>query len=233
MIFTILLHVTGRTWPGQHPPMQRWSSADAILDTQPPGYTACEMLTMPASSRSHTKGFRNPVAITSSDYYSSSRKPQVDVPVRPYPSVPLLDTPFENEPARDFQSPSMFRYTPTPIVDPARQSVPTSLSRPSTSQNVESHSNTPQAIQQNLNAPLIVGGMTPQPRALSPNEATGDQFIPLVIMNPETGKAYEFRDGYYVPISAAEVSQPLPQIFNDTAIEAPAPVSGTSYIATT
>ena len=132
--------------------------------------------------------------------------------------------------------PSMFRYTPTPILDPQRQTVPTPLSRPTTPQ-VGSAGFAPN---QTPTTPAIVRTASPSLTLPSPmanssflkassqaihvSAAANNQFLPL-FLNPETGNVYMFEDGYYLPVPAKNVKE-LEKTTNITTLtRVPTPVS--------
>ena len=210
--------------------------------------TAVHLRLPSVKSKSHRRAqhYRNSVAVTNSDYYNAFR-PQLSLlqmhhPLRSVPSAPVLEAISEHEPTTTFQSPrrplSMareddtpgptFRYTPTPVLDPARQMIPTPLSRPTTPQVPLSRPTTPQVP----DSPMQLGGYglvrvpssrcsTPQPIPFTSTHE--NQFLPLFI-NPQSGNMYMFEDGYYVPLSPEQV-----QTFHSSAkvavTQPPAPVS--------
>lgn len=167
------------------------------------------------------QSYRNSVAVVNSEYYTSRHSA-----LRPTPSASILDTISENEPSERFRQPQqrgdeqdlrLFRYTPTPILDPARQRVPTPLLRPTTPQSMTG----PQASLRGSNSSL-------HPGAIPYTIAEENQFLPLYI-NPQSGHVYVFEDGYYVPLSPK-----LLQTFNNSlkvaVTQPPAPVSSHPWI---
>ena len=146
--------------------------------------------------------------------------------MRPAPSAPSLDTISEYEMrelsadetsivdplstvyqkhSKDLADPSMFRYTSTPILDPARQRAPTPLSRPTTPQ-VGNAGFVPTQISCANSSPA---GTNPSlfrasSQAIHVSTAADNQFLPIFI-NPESGNVYMFEDGYYLPLSSSNV----------------------------
>lgn len=108
--------------------------------------------------------------------------------------------------------PSMFRYTPTPILDPQRQTVPTPLSRPTTpqvggggyTQNQPTIylSSPPDGSSKVANSNFLKASS----QAIHASAAANNQFLPL-FLNPETGNVYMFEDGYYIPIPSKNVQE--------------------------
>lgn len=209
---------------------------------------AAVQLRLPSvKSKSHRRAqhYRNSVAVTNSDYYNAWR-PQMSLlqmphPLRLAPSAPVLEAISENETTTTFQTPQRppsiageddnpgptFRYTPTPVLDPARQ-IPTPLSRPTTPQVPLSRPTTPQVP----DSPMRLGGYglvrVPSSRCSTPQavpftSTLENQFLPLFI-NPRSGNMYMFEDGYYVPLSPEQM-----QTFHNSAkvavTQPPAPVS--------
>ena len=109
--------------------------------------------------------------------------------------------------------PNMFRYTPTPVLDPDRQVIPQPLSRPTTPV-------PPSAASSCATPPPLLSPSTEYYRPFSvrreSSQATPDvenQFL-LVFINPETGAVYMFEDGNYVPL----VQQQLQQLQSSSSI---------------
>lgn len=200
------------------------------------------------TSRGNKKAqlWRSLVAVTNSDYYSQWRtqiSPLVKVhgsgAIKPAPSAPSLDTisEFEYEielPDRrpgsrgPIADPNMFRYTPTPMLDPARQSVPPPLSRPTTPQ-----------IGNSGFAPIHTASLTSvgtsnnnflrgSSQAIHITASATNQFLPL-LLNPETGNVYMFEDGYYIPIPSKSVKELEKGTNANTLTRAPTPVSCAHY----
>lgn len=201
-------------------------------------------------TRSHRKAqyLRNSVAVTNSDYYNQWR-PQISPLVRLHSSGGLkpaqsLDTISEYDielqasSSRDqwmhqsrepvVADPNMFRYTPTPILDPARQTVPAPLSRPTTPQVGSTGFSQPPVSSfsptgPGTNATSLLRGSS---QAIHITAAATNQFLPI-FLNPETGNVYMFEDGYYVPMSSKNIKE-LERATNMNALTtAPAPVSST------
>ena len=192
-----------------HPLQWRWSSASAILDASPPQY---------ASHPKSGQNFRNSLAITNSDYYNARRPQllQMHSSLRHTPSAPALDTISENEPIHRFRSQDiplsadvipedsetpLFRYTPTP--EPARQTVPMSLSRTSTPA-PRSRSTTPQSYPPIPPVPQSTPATTPQAGTIPFSESIKDHFVPLYYQ-PQTGQVYRLESEYYVPLSSQQL----------------------------
>ena len=191
----------------------------------------------PRSSRK-AQYWRNSVAVTNSDYQSQWRS-QLSPLVRVHgsgaiaaaPSAPSLDTisEYEMRGVNDYNQeqfrpphhyarrsegvadPNMFRYTPTPAMDPSsRQRVSAPLSRPTT----------PQIGSAGFARPASLVITSPPPSASMANTsflrnssqaihisaAAANQFLPL-FLNPETGNVYMFEDGYYIPVPAKNVEE--------------------------
>lgn len=174
--------------------------------------------------------WRSSVAVTNSDYYNQWRPNMVKHVAGVMPSAPSLDTISEyemrglcnNDSEDHFRSPlvyqqkynhqekdpvadpNMFRYNPTPILDPVRQTVPTPLSRPTTPQigSVAQNRSTPQPP---LSPPETSGGVSNtaflrgSSQTIHVSAAANNQFLPIYL-NPETGNVYMFEEGYYVPV---------------------------------
>lgn len=151
--------------------------------------------------------------------------------MRAVPSAPSLDTISEHELVARFQpptstsnnsvlsplvtkqqqaDPSMFRYTPTPVLDP-RQTVPRPvLSRPTTPvppSMASSRATTPAVLSPNATGyyrPFSV--LRESSQAVPFSSDVENQFLPVFI-NPETGRIYMFEDGYYVPVVPQQLTQ--------------------------
>lgn len=129
--------------------------------------------------------------------------------------------------------PSMFRYTPTPILDPQRQTVPTPLSRPTTPQiGSAGYAQTTPSLY--LNSPPEGGSnnkiansnfLKASSQAIHASAAANNQFLPL-FLNPETGNVYMFEDGYYIPIPSKNVQEleKATNINSNALTKAPTPV---------
>jgi hypothetical protein len=125
--------------------------------------------------------------------------------------------------------PSMFRYTPTPILDPQRQTVPTPLSRPTTpqlgnagyAQNQPIISSPPEGANKVANSNFLKASS----QAIHASAAANNQFLPL-FLNPETGNVYMYEDGYYVPIPPKNVQEleKATNINSSALTKAPTPV---------
>lgn len=175
--------------------------------------------------------------------------------IRPIPSAPSLDTiseyemrelhdddsqdqyklphaygkrPSHNrEPVAD---PNMFRYTPTPILDPQRQTVPTPLSRPTTPQ--VGSAGFAQTRSQPEMSPFPMTALSPSgssflrgsSQAIHVTAAATNQFVPI-FLNPETGNVYMFEEGFYVPLSSKNVKELEKTTKIDTLTKPPTPVS--------
>lgn len=197
--------------------------------------TASPIQLRPSTSRSRKKAqyLRNSVAVTNSDYLTQW-KPQmiqlINTPslgsstglMRAVPSAPSLDTISEHELVATFQptsalsplvsteqhaDPNMFRYTATPVLDPARQTVPRPPSRPTTPvpppSVLTSQATTPvlspgtSTTQGGYYRPFSILRESSQAIPLSLD--VENQFLPVFI-NPQTGAVYMFEDGYYIPL---------------------------------
>ena len=130
--------------------------------------------------------------------------------------------------------PSMFRYTPTPILDPQRQTVPTPLSRPTTPQ-IGSGGYAQPTPSIYLNSPPENGYnnkvansnfLKASSQAIHVSAAANNQFLPL-FLNPETGNVYMFEDGFYIPIPSKNVQEleKATNINSNVLTKAPTPVS--------
>ena len=196
--------------------------------------------------------WRNSVAITNSDYYNQWRpqmSPLVKLHgsgVITGPSAPSLDTISEYEMrelgeadsqdqfrsplvhaqmARDkgaVANPNMFRYTSNPILDPARQTVPTPLSRPTTPQLGSAGFAPTQPFTPAMST--STNFLRESSQAIHISAAANNQFLPI-FLNPETGNVYMFEDGYYIPVPSKDV-QELERTTNVTTLtRVPIPVS--------
>lgn len=208
----------------------------AIDTTGGPVVVHLRLPSVNSRSRQHAQYLRNSVAVTSSDYYNAFR-PQMLRMHKPLRPISALEAISENEIATTFQSPSRpismtgdnlgptFRYTPTPILDPARQTVPTPLSRPTTPQLLMSHPSTPLVLdsQTQLGASGLLHASSSRcstPQAIPFNATIENQFLPMFV-NPQSGSVYTYEDGYYIPLPSEHV-----QIFQESAkVQPPAPVS--------
>ena len=216
-------------------PIYRTSSLPGEIDERVP--TASPVQLRMSSSRSKKKAqyLRNSVAVTNSDYLTQW-KPQMMQLVnsqslgssgstglmRAVPSAPSLDTISEHELVATFQpastlsplvstqkqaDPNMFRYTPTPVLDPARQTVPRPPSRPITPvpppSVLSSQATTPvlspgtSTTQAGQYRPFSI--LRESSQAIPLSSDVENQFLPVFI-NPQTGAVYMFEDGYYVPL---------------------------------
>ena len=215
------------------PQVYRTSSLPGGIDKRVP--TASHVQLRQSSSRSRKKAqyLRNSVAVTNSDYLTQW-KPQIIQLVntqslgsstgllRAVPSAPSLDTISEHELVATFQptstvsplvstkqqaDPNMFRYTPTPVLDPARQTVPRPPSRPTTpvppSTVLSSQATTPvlspgtSTTQAGHYRPFSI--LRESSQAIPLSSDVENQFLPVFI-NPQTGAVYIFEDGYYIPL---------------------------------
>ena len=209
----------------------------AIDTTGGPVMVRLRLPSVNSRSRQHAQYLRNSVAVTSSDYYNALRPQMLRVhkPLRPTSALEAIS---ENEIATTFQSPCRpisltdnnpgptFRYTPTPILDPARQTVPTPLSRPTTPQFPISHPSPPQVLgsQTQLGASGSLyhasSSRCSTPQAIPFNATIENQLLPMFV-NPQSGSVYTYEDGYYIPLPPKHV-----QIFQESAkVYPPAPVS--------
>lgn len=119
--------------------------------------------------------------------------------------------------------PSMFRYTPTPILDPQRQTVPTPLSRPTTPQFGQHQPAISLASPPEGNKIVNSNFLKASSQAIHISAAADNQFLPI-FLNPETGNVYMFEDGYYIPVPSKNVKE-LEKATNINALtKAPTPV---------
>lgn len=214
-------------------------------------------LTTPRSHKKAAAQWRTSVAITNSDYYNQ-RRPQISPLVKVHNSgairpAPSLDTISEYE-MKDIcdssdsryqlfygddkdddivADPGMFRYTPTPILDPVRQTVPTPLSRPTTPQlgsgpavltHYQSRTESPALNQQPAAASLSSALLASNSQAIHATAAATNQFLPLYI-NPESGNVYMFERGFYVPLSSRGVEELEKTTTANGLTKPPAPVN--------
>ncbi len=123
--------------------------------------------------------------------------------------------------------PNMFRYTPTPALDPSsRQRVSTPLSRPTTPQIGSGGFARPSSIIVTSPPPAVANTsfLKNSSQAIHISAAASNQFLPL-FLNPETGNVYMFEDGYYIPVPAKNVEE-LERATNINGLtKPPAPVS--------
>ena len=210
-------------------------------------------------SRKRAQIIRNSIAVTNSDYYNEFR-PQVfrrHSQRSTVPNAPSLDTISEYEmkaygrkrPAsmvisplvisNDNADPSMFQYTSTPILDPARQRVPTPLSRAATPSIATEAVKADISIQRSNSfrtfSPIDNPPVSRRPTSVQfedepPSETkipfssdNENQFLPLY-MNQESGRIYMFEDGYYFPVPPQELSD-LVEGTKSAVKQPPAPVS--------
>ena len=183
---------------------------------------------------------RTSVAVTNSDYYNQWR-PQMSplvkargsgANIKPAPSAPSLDTISEYDielldrrPGPEPADPNMFRYTPTPILDPSRQSIP---SRPTTPQ-IGSGGFAPIHSMSIMSPPSSatatnINFLRGSSQAIHVTAAANNQFLPL-FLNPETGNVYMFENGYYIPIPSKSVEQLERGTTAGGLTKAPTPVS--------
>ena len=218
-----------------NPPIYRTSSLPNGIDDQVSSASSTAHLRLNSSSRSRKKAQyqRNSVAVTNSDYLNQWRPQMMQLIstqstgsstglMRTFPSAPSLDTISEHEFVENFQptlspvvsterqqeqaDPNMFRYTPTPVLDQAGQSLPKLPSRPTTPvppSVLSSHATT---------SALSVGTSTTQPGFYRPFSIVREnsQAIPIsmdgenqflqVFISPQTGAMYMFENGYYIPL---------------------------------
>lgn len=125
--------------------------------------------------------------------------------------------------------PCMFRYTPTPILDPQRQTVPTPLSRPTTPQvgsagYAQNQSTISPPTLSNSNKVANSGFLKASSQAIHTSAAADNQFL-AIFLNPETGNVYMFEDGYYVPVPSNNVKELEKATNINTLTKAPTPVS--------
>ena len=164
--------------------------------------------------------------------------------MRAIPSAPSLDTISEHELVAKFQptststilsplvtnqqqaDPNMFRYTPTPVQDPARQYLPRPLSRPTTPvppSLASSRATTPAMLSpvstSNYDRPL----RRESSQAIPLSSDVASQFLP-VFVNSETGGLYMFEDGYYIPLLPHQL-QTLEESARNAVTQPPVPVS--------
>ena len=206
-------------------------------------------------SRKKAQHLRNTVAVTNSDYLNQW-KPQMTQLIRSQspgvvgglmratPSAPSLDTISEHELVVNFQpkkvlsplvtqqqqaDPNMFRYTPTPVLDPDRQVFPRPPSRPTTPvppSATSSRATFSPLLSPNMGSYRSFPMHRESSRTIPLSSDVENQFLPVFI-NPETGAVYMFSDGYYVPL----VKQQLWQLqvksgsTGTAVIQPPAPVS--------
>ena len=215
------------------PLIYRTSSLPGGINEQVPTASPVQLRLSTSRSRKKAQYLRNSVAVTNSDYLTQW-KPQMMQLIntqslgsstglmRAVPSAPSLDTISEHELVATFQptstlspltstqqqaDPNMFRYTPTPVLDPARQTVPKPPSRPTTPvpppSVLSSQATTPvlspgtSTTQAGYYRPFSILRESSQAIPLSSN--VENQFLPVFI-NPQTGAVYMFEDGYYIPL---------------------------------
>ena len=238
----------------------RTSSLPGGINEQVPTGSPVQLRMNSSRSRKKAQYLRNSVAVTNSDYLNQW-KPQMMQLIntqslgsstglmRAVPSAPSLDTISEHELVPTFQpthsslvrstqqqaDPNMFRYTPTPVLDPARQTVPRPLSRPTTPVPP------PSVISSRATTPMLSPGTTTttqaeyyrpfsvqreRSQAIPLSSDTENQFLPVFI-NPQTGAVYMFEDGYYIPLVPKQL-----QTMEDSAklaVTAQPPVSVSNY----
>ena len=165
--------------------------------------------------------------------------------MRAVPSAPSLDTISEHELVANFQpsststilsplvtkqqqaDPNMFRYTPTPVLDPARQSVPRPLSRPTTPvppSLASSRATTPAVISPTATSYDPSFSMwRDRSQAIPQSSDVENQFRP-VFVNSENGGLYTLEDGYYIPLIPLQL-QTLEGSARNAITQPPVPVS--------
>ena len=244
------------------PLIYRTSSMPGGLEDTVHSSSPVQLRLTTSRSRKKAQYLRNSVAVTNSDYLNQWRPQMMKLLQLQSPTgsagsirtVPSLDTISEHELSATFQptlsplisnrqqqqaDPNMFRYTPTPILDPARQTIPRPPSRPTTpvppSSVLSSRTTTPMltpsipALQVDSRHPFQVLRESSQAVRLSSDDE--NQFLPVFI-NPESGVVYMFEDGYYVPLAPQQVQRTAEDSNKATVTQPPAPVSITIIVAT-
>ena len=198
-----------------HYALQRCNSAEEVFETN-------SINRMHAKARQKAKD-RHFVADSTSDYYTS-RRPQsmflnsqapVYSSLQPASSVSALCTISENEtwdhtltrphthswapeerasyPERSITP--LFRYTPTPVMEMAP------LSRPTTPQVLgQQRAMTPQILGEGVFLDDCSGRATPISVPIHSSEQVTREFVPL-FLNPHNGKVYSRDDGFFMPIT--------------------------------
>ncbi len=233
-----------------YPQVYRTSSLPGGIDEQVPATSSVQLRTSSSRSRKKAQYLRNSVAVTNSDYLTQWKPQMMELVnmqslgsstglMRAVPSAPSLDTISEHELVASFQptstlspltstqqkqaDPNMFRYTPTPVLDPARRET---VPRPITPVPPSSQATTP-VLSPGGTSTTQTGHYRPfsilreSSQAIPMTSDVENQFLP-VFMNPQTGGVYMFEDGYYIPLVPKQL-----QTMEDSArvTQPPAPVS--------
>ena len=232
----------------------RTSSLPDGIDEQVPAASPVQLRVSSSRSRKKAQYLRNSVAVTNSEYLTQWKPQMMQLAnmqslgsstglMRAVPSAPSLDTISEHEFVSNFQptstfspltskqqqaDPNMFRYTPTPVLDPARQTVPPRPITPVPPPSVLSSQVTTPVLSPGGTSNTQAGHYRPfsvlreSSQAIPLSSDVENQFLPVFI-NPQTGGVYMFEDGYYVPLVPKQL-----QTMEDSASvvqRPPAPVS--------
>ena len=230
------------------------SLPDGIDEQQVPAASPVQLRVSSSRSRKKAQYLRNSVAVTNSEYLTQWKPQMMQLAnmqslgsstglMRAVPSAPSLDTISEHEFVSNFQptstfspltskqqqaDPNMFRYTPTPVLDPARQTVPPRPITPVPPPSVLSSQVTTPVLSPGGTSNTQGGHYRPfsilreSSQAIPLSSDVENQFLPVFI-NPQTGGVYMFEDGYYVPLVPKQL-----QTMEDSASvvqRPPAPVS--------
>ena len=232
----------------------RTSSLPGGIDEQVPAASPVQLRVSSSRSRKKAQYLRNSVAVTNSEYLTQWKPQMMQLAnmqslgsstglMRAVPSAPSLDTISEHEFVSNFQptstlspltskqqqaDPNMFRYTPTPVLDPARQTVPPRPITPVPPPSVLSSQVTTPVLSPGGTSNTQAGHYRPfsilreSSQAIPLSSDVENQFLPVFI-NPQTGGVYMFEDGYYIPLVPKQL-----QTMEDSARvvqRPPAPVS--------
>ena len=209
----------------------RTSSLPGGIDEQVPAASPVQLRMSSSRSRKKAQYLRNSVAVTNSDYLTQWKPQMIQLAnmqslgsstglMRAVPSAPSLDTISEHGFVSNFQptstlspltskeqqaDPNMFRYTPTPVLDPARQTVPPRPITPVPPPSVLSSQATTPVLSPGGTSTTQAGHYRPfsilreSSQAIPLSSDMENQFLPVFI-NPQTGGVYMFEDGYYIPL---------------------------------